>query len=346
MGLAVSAVTMSIAVTGLAATAAPIPLAATGGGHIGLRLLDEPAEAVNDPRARVYIVDRMAPGATIHRRIDVTNTTSTTAHAVVYAAGAAVSGGSFLPSVGHNQNDLSGWTSITPASVDVPPGGHSVAVVTVAIPVDAAPGERYGAIWAELRSEPSAAGGVVQVSRVGIRMYVSVGPGGAPPPDFTVDGLIARRTLEGLPQVIATVHNTGGRALDLTGGLQLNNGPGGLTAGPFAAVLGATLGVGASEQVSIALDKQLPLGPWDATVTVTSGPLERKAQGKLSFPAVGSAAAVVATSLRPGWIYPAIGGAALLVIALATYALVRRARRSRRSSRQGKHSSGVEPRLA
>ena len=44
--------------------------------------------------------------------------------------------------------------------------------------------------------------------------------------------------------VLATVHNTGGRALDMNGTLQLPAGPGGLSAGPFPANLGVTLAIG------------------------------------------------------------------------------------------------------
>ena len=54
--------------------------------------------------------------------------------------------------------------------------------MTIAVPRDAAPGERYGVVWAEVRAAAPAAGGITQVSRVGIRIYLSVGPGGRPPP--------------------------------------------------------------------------------------------------------------------------------------------------------------------
>jgi hypothetical protein len=70
-------------------------------------------------------------------------------------------------------------------------------------------------VWAEARSTPSAGGGITQVSRVGIRVYLSVGPGGPPAADFTIDSLTARRSPDGRPVVLASVHNTGGRALDM-----------------------------------------------------------------------------------------------------------------------------------
>ena len=79
---------------------------------------------------------------------------------------------------------------------------------------DAAPGEQYGAVWAEVNSGTDPSSGVVEVSRVGVRLYVSVGPGGPPAADFTIDSLSAQRATNGDPVVVASVHNTGGRALE------------------------------------------------------------------------------------------------------------------------------------
>ena len=58
-------------------------------------------------------------------------------------------------------------------------------------------------------------------------------PGGAPLSDFTIDSLTAERAPDGRPMILAMVHNTGQRALDMDGTLQLLDGPGGLSAGPF-----------------------------------------------------------------------------------------------------------------
>jgi hypothetical protein len=49
-------------------------------------------------------------------------------------------------------------------------------VVTIRVPRDAAPGERYGVVWAETRAGPDSGDGITQVNRVGIRLYLSVGP--------------------------------------------------------------------------------------------------------------------------------------------------------------------------
>ena len=194
--------------------------------------------------------------------------------------------------------------------------------MTISVPSDAAQGEQYGVVWAEARSAPTA-DGVIQVSRVGIRLYVSVGPGGAPAADFTIDSLTAMRSSEGKPMVLATVRNTGGRALDMNGTLELLAGPGGLSAGPFPATLGVTLGIGETEPVTIVLDERLPAGPWDAEITLRSGLLDRTARATITFPAIGAAPPVKTVSGAPGWLYPAAGGIAVLLVSVAALLAVR-----------------------
>jgi len=319
-----------VAAPASASTAAPspAPLAAAAGG-IGVRLVDAPVTARSDPRARVYIIDHLAPRTVIHRRIEVSNTTASTAHVVLYAAAATIAKGSFLGAAGHTRNDLSTWTSVRPGASDVPAGGRVTATVTITVPREAAPGEQYGVVWAEARSAPIAGVGVVQVRRVGIRLYISVGPGGPPAADFTIDSLTARRSPDGRPLVLATVHNTGGRALDMNGTLQLLAGPGGLSAGPFPATLGITLAIGDTESVTIALDKRIPAGPWDARITLYSGLLEHSARATITFPNTQASPAPTTTSTRPGWLYPAIAGLLVLLLGIAASLVVLRQRRRR-----------------
>jgi hypothetical protein len=294
-------------------------------GSIGIRLVDAPVTAGTDPRARVYVVDHLKPGTTIKRRIEVSNTTHSTINLALYAAAATISKGSFLGSATHTPNDLTTWTTVTPRNPAVPAGGRVTALVTIAVPKDAAPGEQYGVVWAEARSPSKAGGGVTQVSRVGIRLYVDIGPGGAPAANFTIDSLTAARSPDGRPLVVASVHNTGGRALDMNGTLKLAAGPGGLSAGPFPATLGVTLGIGDTEPVTITLDKALPAGPWDATIALHSGLLDRTATATLTFPANGAAAAVPIRAGRPSW--PYLPGVALLALLLAFAAVILARRR-------------------
>jgi hypothetical protein len=294
-----------------------------------VRIIDVPAATQNDPRARLYVVDHLAPGTVIKRRIEVTNTTHSLAHVTLYPAAAAITDGSFLGAAGHTPNDLTTWTSVSPAAPAIAANGKVTATVTVHVPKDAAPGEQYGVVWAEVNSAPAgSSGGIVAVNRVGIRMYVDVGPGGAPAANFTIESLTAERAADGAPVVVASVHNTGGRALDMSGTLQLKAGPGGLSAGPFPAVLGTTLAIGATTPVRIALDKQLPAGPWNAMVTLRSGLIERSVKATITFPVSGASPSVsTVTAAHSGWLYATIAG--LVVLLLAAGVLMLRLRRRR-----------------
>jgi hypothetical protein len=306
-----------------AATGAPLPaLRSASTGGIGLRLVDIPVNTHGDDRALLYIVDHLAPGSTIHRRIEVSNTTDTTAHVALYAAAATIDHDAFLGSEGHTANALSTWTMVEPGAVNVPPGGKALATVRLAVPDDAAPGEQYAVVWAEVRSAPRGSDGVTQVTRVGVRMYVSVGRGNPPAEDFSIDSLTAARSPDGLPIVVATVHNTGGRALDMRGTLELQDGPGGLSAGPFPANLGTTLAPGDTGSVTVMLDERLPAGPWDARIDLQSGLLDRTERATITFPDRG---AVTVSTRHGGLRYLVVGGIALmLVVGAATTLRTRR----------------------
>lgn len=315
------------------ASAASTPTPAPVGG-VGLRLVDAPSEARDDPRARVYIVDHLPPGTVIERRIEVSNSTASPASISLYAAAAGITGGSFLGAADRTPNELSTWTTVTPTAPVVPAGKSVTATVKIAVPADAPPGEQYGVVWAEARSAPAAGGGVIQVSRVGIRLYVSVGPGGAPASNFTIDALTAARGPDGKPTVLATVHNTGGRALDMNGTLELSGGPGGLSAGPFPVSTGSTLPIDGTQSVSTVLDKQLPAGPWDATITLTSGLVERTATATITFPDSGTAPAVATEVPGSRWPYPALVGLGAALLLGLTVLL----RAHRRPNKSGAHA--------
>jgi hypothetical protein len=261
-------------------------------GSIGIRLLEGPAAKRNDPRAKLYIVDNLAAGTTIRRKIGVTNHTASTMRASLYATGATITNGAFTPTAGRGQNEVSGWITVVPASLDIAPGAEAQATVTIIVPKGATNGEQYAAVFAE---PPAVQGknGVDEVNRVGIRVYLSVG-NGEPASDFVIESMKAFRTPQGLPAVTAQVKNTGGRALDMSGALRLTKGPGGLQAGPFPAKLGTTLGIGQTEPVSVFLDKALPNGPWLARLDLESGLIKRAATATISFPDKGEAAPVSA----------------------------------------------------
>jgi hypothetical protein len=301
---------------------------------IGIRLVDIPTAEADNPRARAYIIDHVHPGKVIERRVEVVNHSAQDAKVSLYAAAARVDKGQFVGVDGHTQNDLSSWTSLNDPAVTLGPRDRSMAKLTIKIPKDAVRGERYGVIWAELRPQQNP-DGVTHISRVGIRLYVSVGAGGAPRTDFDIVSMTAIRDQNGVPAVQAKVENTGERAIDLSGKISLADGPAGLSAGPFAIPLGNTLGVGDTQPLLAPLDAKLPDGPWRVKITVTSGVTTRTAEATLTFPPHAGAGPEVGVDGGLPW--QGIAAAALavvLVLALLGYLRVRRNRRSAVSPRR------------
>jgi len=326
LALSQTGTAMAAAVTGpSAATPAPAP------GGIGIRLLDIPASTKDDPRARTYIIDRLAPGSEIRRRIQVENNTGSAQSVRLYSGAAHIDGGSFIGDDAGARNDLTTWTTVAQPQIDLAPGVSAEVLVTIKVPADAAEGEQYGAVWAEVRSAADK-GGVVQANRVGIRVYLSVGPGNGKPADFTVTSLTPARDSAGNPQLSALVTNTGGRALDVSGELSLTGGPGGLSAGPFAVQQAVTIAPGKAQNVTFTLPRELPNGPWTAQVRLKSGLLERQASAPITFPDAGPGEAVAPVQADGNeWLpWIAIAAAVLIVLAvLAVALLVRRRRRLR-----------------
>ncbi|MBK5306409.1 MAG: peptidase [Frankiaceae bacterium] len=271
---------------------ATVAFAADGPGGVSISLAEAPTSRRADPRASIYIIDHVKPGTTITRKLLVTDKSTGPLNVALYSSAASIRDGEFFPAAGHEPNELSTWTTVSTPTISLQAGASQPITTTIAVPAKASAGERYGVVWAEIAS--SATTGVKQVNRVGIRIYLSVGPGGEPPSDFTVDTLQANRLPDGTPVVYALVHNTGGRALDMSGSMRLTNGPGGLSAGPFTAKLGTTLGIKDTEPVTVLLDKALPAGPWLARIDLQSGLTKRAATATLTFPDAGAAPAVTA----------------------------------------------------
>jgi len=319
--------------TGTATAAPNVGQCAPG---LGIGLLEVPRATLKDPRARNYVVDAVKPGADFTRTFQVCNGTKDPLPVQLYPDSATISGGSFVLAPGRGTSDLTSWMTVTPAALVVPSGKSVNATVRFTVPIDATAGERYGGVVAD--SPAIGNGGVAVGGRVGIRVYLDVSTGGAPKSDFTIDSLQAVRRSDGTPAVLAQVHNTGARALDMRGSMKLTNGPGGLSAGPFDAQLGTTLKPGDTAPVVVPLDKAIRGGPWHAVITMKSGLLERRAEGDVTFPdAANSATPPVKAKALPlyqdkGILVPLaillIGLLALLLILL----FARQALRKRRAA--------------
>ena len=293
---------------------------------IGIRLVAAPANSRSDPLGRGYVVSRLAPGASIHRRVEVVNGTASVADVAVYPAAAVLRDGQFGFAPGHNANELTSWTSVARPALRLEPGASAFETVTITVPKEASAGERYAVIWAEV-STPARAAHVRLVNRVGVRIYLSVGPGGKPASNFTIGTLTSQRSAAGAPIVFARVHNSGGRTLEIGGSLTLSHGPGGLRAGPFPVELARTLAPGGTEAALVRLDARLPRGPWRAQLTLTSGFLERTTAARITFPLLSTRPLPPSSQRQPFLAWLLLGLAAL--VALGTFLARRRSSRWR-----------------
>jgi len=266
------------------AFASPANSAATTTGSVGIRLVAVPGASLKDPLANSYVVDAMAPGTRLTRSVEIDNDTSASVAVAVYPAAASIVRGNFAFASGNSANELSGWTSLSHDVLRLAPGGEALDTLTINVPGSASSGERYAVVWAAVSAPPAAAGGITLVNRVGVRMYLSIGPGGAPASNFTIGSLTAERSATGKALVVANVHNSGQSTLDLSGSLTLSKGPGGLHTDPSTATLGTVLAPGVSEPVTVQLASELPRGPWRADLSLTSGLLQRSAVATITFP--------------------------------------------------------------
>ncbi|MEU6402211.1 hypothetical protein [Streptomyces sp. NPDC046985] len=305
---------------------------ANGYGSFSVRLLDVPADLADDTRARQYVIDNVRPGVTVRRRVEVANTSGEPARVTLYPSSATIKHGSFIGAFGRHGDELTSWTSLDEPRLTVPPHSAARTAVIIHVPRDAAPGERYGVVWAQMSGGNGP--GVTLVNRAGIRLYLSVGGHNPPPTRFTVDTMTAERDQAGRAVVKAQVHNTGGRALDLSGTLNLAKVRGSVSAGPYSVQLGTTLAPGQSEPVTVPVTDQVADGPWQATIHLKSGLYEETYRAAVTFPRhpgqgrPARASAVTSSSLAP------YAGAAGLLLAAAVLPVTMILRRLRASSQR------------
>ncbi|MFI9271216.1 hypothetical protein ACIGXM_10960 [Kitasatospora sp. NPDC052896] len=304
-------------------------------GSLGLRLVDIPADLSKDSRARQYVIDNLTPGTTVHRRVEVSNTTAAPLHVDLYPDAASITHGSFVGAPGRTESELTSWTTLDHDSVDVAPGAVVRDTLTIAVPKDAAPGERYAVIWAQASGRHDG-GSIALVSRAGIRVYLSVGGDNPPAPKFTVDTMTAQRDPDGHAIVQAQVHNIGGRALDLNGTMKLSAVSGSLSAGPYQVQLGTSLAPEQSEPVKVPVTDQLADGPWNATIELKSGLLAETYQARITFPhESGVAPAAVAHPVTLSAHPLLVGALVVLTLLLGAALLVVVVNRRRRSGSRG-----------
>lgn len=323
MAIAATAILVSVPTTAVAAPTSRT--AAPARNEIGIRLLDAPESERADPRALMYIIDQLRPGVTIVRHLGVSNSTVSARSVSLYAAAAVISGGRFRFAEGRRGNGLSSWTTVSPARIVVAAGKEAHATVRIRVPPDATGGERYAVLWAQVSSRP-APGKAVEVSRVGVRVYLAVDAAGPLSTRFEITGLTGQR-VAGVPLLRVTVHNTGQRAVDLDGTAALRDGPGGSSVAKVRLASIVTLGPGQRGTGLFHWPASLASGPWTADVTLTSGTVSRTAQARVTF-AGGPTGASESSGVLPWWAF-VVGALAVLIVLLLV--LRRRSRRQDRS---------------
>lgn len=269
----------------------------------------------------MYIVDHLKPGTTIKRAIEISNKSSAARRIDLYAAAASIENNGFTFAAKRTPNELTQWTRVDPPFAILGPHSKAKAEIAINVSRTAQAGERYAVVWAENRVAADATHNIGSITRVGLRIYLDIGPGGEPLADFKIEKMRGARDQQGRPSITAAVRNLGGRAVDLNGTLDLRDGPGGISADPFRVASAITLAPNGTGAVTVPLDPGLPDGPWKATLRLRSGTVER------THTATVMLAGEQTTSRTPLY-----AGAAAAALAAAVLALVA-VRRHRRNSR-------------
>lgn len=102
---------------------------------------------------------------------------------------------------------------------------------------------------------------------------------------LVITSVSARRSASGRPFLLVRVRDTAPDQAGVAGSARLSGGPGGAEAGPFPAKRQVTLVPGHSARMTFPLPRDLAAGPWQARITVTSGPDAALLRTALQFPA-------------------------------------------------------------
>lgn len=309
-------------------------------GGFGIRIGEVPVNLADNPRAATYIVDNVPPGKRIERQIVVSSTMPERTTFDLYVGAARVDDDGYQAEPPGATNALTTWTALDKNEVTLDPGQEEVVTVFVDVPADAPEVEQYALVWMSTRVDDTNADAVQAVSRVGIRMYLSVGDGDGPRPSFSIISLLPIRLDSGSAAVKAILENTGARAVEVAGTLDLTDGPGGLSV-PAIESEGKTIPPGSRGELLIAVPDSgsFPAGPWSAEVTLDSGYGKEVAAAEISFPDEGEGEQVEVSS----GLSAAAWAALAIVIALIVGLLIWwRVRGSRRPASLPRHSVHVD----
>lgn len=263
------------------------------GSGIGVSLVN-PVVDPADPRTQTAVVGAVDPGATIQRTVRVWNNTGQAQAIDVYTGAASEWNSQFTVADRGTTNRLTAWNSVDKPHLQLSSGQTADVTVTVAVPADAPVGNQYAAIWAQ--PVTTGGGGVSTESRAGVREYVTVGAGAGQTADFQIRKLTGERDSSGRAVVVADVHNSGTRGLDLESALTLT---GTQSIGPVQADR-VLVAAGADATVRFLVPGTVADGPWQAQVTSRAGSLVRTLSGSVTFGTSGGSGSAGTGSLDFG----------------------------------------------
>ena len=145
----------------------------TDPGGIGIRVVQIPESVRSNPLSGIYIVQPLHAKSVVVQPLEVSNTTAHAISVALYPGAASLNGGHFSITSAGVQNELTSWITISPAVATIPAHGFLTAQVTFTVPKSVHSGTQYGVIWASASSKASA-GGIINVNRVGVRMYMPI----------------------------------------------------------------------------------------------------------------------------------------------------------------------------
>lgn len=275
---------------------------------------------------RAWLVYTLAKRKTITDRVLVTNTGNAPLRLSVYPADAVPSSdGQFtLAASAARPVDVGAWTTVRPRRLQLAPGGEARVTVTVRVPADAAPGDHSGGVVTASRSAIETADGPVQVeSRAAVRLHVRV-PGPATT-ELDAEALAPHwepgdwwNPFDDAVALRFRMVNSGQTRVTARAGVEVT-GPLGLPLGDDDAADGFELGPGSSRIVDAG----------EVPIAIPGGPLQVLLTLRGTDPVTGEPLRARLLTAELG-AYPWALLTAVVAVAGAAWALLRRIRRPRR----------------
>ena len=170
------------AFAGMAAAApSPSPGAGSGAAPGGVSVVPVPSSPHMSGKGQRLDFGQLRPGQTARDEVLVRNIGDAAASVYLYAADAttALGGGLAFGLRTDPRTTVGRWMTLSRSQLSVPPHGTVTVALTVTLPTSLQGGEYAGGVVAEQLSPPPSGGGVAQVYRFAMPVYLTV-PGGVP----------------------------------------------------------------------------------------------------------------------------------------------------------------------